>query len=533
MVVAQETRAAKIGLQILRQGGNAVDAAVATAFALAVTLPRAGNIGGGGFMLVHLAKQKKTIAIDYRETAPAAMKADVFLDAQGNFVRKKSQASGLAVGVPGTVAGMALAHKNYGSGKFTLGQLLSPAIALARNGITVDEDLARSLKWAARRMRNFPASRAIFFNAGGQPLQVGERLVQTDLAASLGRIARTGATGFYNGPTAQKIVAAVRASGGLMTLADLAGYQVKVRNPARGTFRDREILSMPPPSSGGIHIVQILNMLEPYPLARMGHNSASTIHLMTEAMKRAYADRSKYLGDPDFVSVPAQGLMSKAYAQVLRKSISPTQATPAAQLAPANPLPFESNQTTHFSVADKDGNAVANTYTLNFSYGLALVAAGTGIVLNNELDDFAAKPNAPNAYGLLGGAANAPGPRKRPLSSMSPAMVFKDGALEIVTGSPGGSRIITTVLQVILNIVEHGMNAAEATIAPRIHHQWFPDTLSIERGISADTIKLLEQKGHSIRRNRAMGSTQTIHRKNGLLFGASDTRRRGASAVGY
>ena len=534
MVVAQEARAAAIGRDIMRQGGNAVDAAVATGFALAVTLPRAGNIGGGGFMLVHLAKQGKTIAIDYRETAPANTRPDVFLDASGNFMREKSQRSGLGVGVPGTVAGFALAHSKYGSGKFTLAQLLAPAIRLAQEGLRVDADLADSLEWSARRFRKYPASRAIFMRDETSALREGDMLVQKDLARSLQRIAAQGVKGFYTGDTARGIVAAVQGAGGTMTLADLASYEAKERTPVRGTYRGHTVVSMPPPSSGGVHIVQMLNMLEHFPLAQMGHNSAASIHVLAAAMKRAYADRSKYLGDPDFVAVPVKGLTSKAYAAQLRKQISMDRAIPAKDIKPGNPLPFESDQTTHYSTADAQGNAVSNTYTLNFTYGLGMVAAGTGILLNNELDDFAAKPNAPNAYGLLGGKANAPGPRKRPLSSMSPLMVFDEkGALEIVTGTPGGSRIITTVLQIVLNIVDHGMNAAEATIAPRVHHQWYPDTLNIERGISPDTQKFLKAKGYEIRQRRAMGAAQTIVRRDGWLYGASDTRRPGGAAEGY
>jgi gamma-glutamyltranspeptidase / glutathione hydrolase len=534
MVVAQEAKAAIIGRDILRKGGNAVDAAVATGFALAVTLPRAGNIGGGGFMLVHLAKTKKTIAIDYRETAPDATKPNVFLDASGEFVRRKSQASGLAVGVPGTVAGLALAHAKYGSGTFTLAQLIAPAIKLAREGVVVNQDLADSLPWAVRRFRNYPASRAIFMRPDGRALQEGDLLLQRDLAASLERIARLGPKGFYTGPTAQAIVAAVASQGGALTPADLATYEAKERPIVQGKYRGHTIISMPPPSSGGVHIIQMLNILEAYPLRDYGHNSAASIHVMVEAMKRAYADRSKYLGDPDFVAVPVKALISRAYGTSLQKQISLQRATPARDIKPGNPLPYESDQTTHYSTADADGNAVSNTYTLNFTYGLGMVAPGTGILLNNELDDFAARPDAPNAYGLLGGKANAPGPRKRPLSSMSPLMVFgKDGGLEIVTGTPGGSRIITAVLQIVLNIVDYGMNAAEATIAPRVHHQWYPDRLQIERGISKDTQDLLKAKGHTLDTRRTIGSTQTIVRKNGMLYGASDTRRRGGAAVGY
>ncbi|MDB5534552.1 MAG: ggt [Hyphomicrobiales bacterium] len=532
MVASQEVKASRVGTEILKRGGNAVDAAVAVGFALAATLPQAGNLGGGGFMLVHLAKEKKTIAIDYREAAPADTPKDVFLDDKGDFVPERSQSSGLGVGVPGTVAGLILAHRKYGSGKLTLAQLIAPAIALAQNGFTVDDDLADSLPRAMRRMGRYPSSRAIFMK-DGNPLGRGDTLVQRDLAKSLERIASRGADGFYDGETAQKLVAAVRAYGGRMTLADMKAYHAIEREPVRGTYRGWDIVSMPPPSSGGVHLIELLNILEGWPLKEMGQNSAQTIHLMAEAMKRAYADRAEYMGDPDYVKMPIAGLLSKQYAQKLREQISPDKAMPSNEIKAGNPLPYESDQTTHYSVVDRDGNAVSNTYTLNFSYGLGLVADGTGIMLNNELDDFAAKAGAMNAYGLLGGAANAPGPNKRPLSSMSPTMVFKNGELEIVTGSPGGSRIITIVLQIVLNILDHGMNAAEASEAVRIHHQWQPDELRVERGLSIDTIKLLEAKGHDVRVGSTFGSAQTIHRLNGLLMGASDSRQRGGGAVGY
>ncbi len=533
MVVSQEARASRIGVDILRKGGNAVDAAIATGFALAVTLPRAGNIGGGGFMLVHLAANKKTIAIDYREVAPADTPRDVFLDESGNFVPSRSQSSGLAVGVPGTVAGFELAHRKYGSGKLSLADLIAPAIRLAREGIDVDEDIADSLPMIARRLARYPSSRAIFLKGEAEPLAYGDRLVQEDLARSLERISATGLSGFYQGETAEKFVAAVRAHGGRMTLEDMRTYQVREREPVRGLYRGRDIVSMPPPSAGGALMVQMLNVLEGLPIADLGHNSAATIHRMAEAMKFGYADRAEHMGDPDFVKMPIKALTSRAYADKLRGMISLEQATPSAQIRALDLAPYESDQTTHFSVVDSQGNAVANTYTLNFSYGLGLVADGTGIMLNNELDDFAAKPGAPNAYGLTGGEANAPGPGKRPLSSMSPTMVFNKGELEIVTGSPGGSRIITIVLQIILNIIDHRMNAAEATIAPRIHHQWAPDQLRVEDGISPDTIKILKQMGHEVREQPTIGSTQTIHRSGGMIYGAADTRQRGGAAVGY
>ncbi len=533
MAVSQDVTASRVAVDVLRRGGNAVDAAIALGLALAVTLPEAGNLGGGGFMLVHLAKEKKTVAIDYRELAPADTPVDVFLDEKGDFVPRKSQDSGLGVGVPGTVAGLALALEKYGSGRFSFADLAAPAAALARNGVPVVDGLLDSLTRSARRLERHPSSKAIFLQPDGKPPARGALLVQKDLAATLDAIGRDGKRAFYEGPVAERIVAAVRAAGGRMTIDDLKNYTAIERAPVRGTFRGREILSMPPPSSGGVHIVEILNILEGFRLSDMGLNSAETIHLMAEAMKLAYADRSEYLGDPDFVKVPVAALTSKRYAEALRATISATATRPARDIKPGEIAPYESDQTTHFSVVDSDGNAVSNTYTLNFSYGVGIVADGTGVMLNNELDDFAAKPNAPNAFGLVGGAANAPGPRKRPLSSMSPTMVFRDGELEIVTGSPGGSRIITTVLQIILNIVEHGMNAAEASEAPRIHHQWTPDELRVERGLSVDTMRLLQGKGHRINIGSSMGSTQTIHRVGGLLMGAADTRQRGTGAAGY
>jgi gamma-glutamyltranspeptidase/glutathione hydrolase len=533
MVVSQEARATRIGVDVLKAGGNAVDAAVAVGFALAVTLPRAGNIGGGGFMLVHLAARNETIAIDYRETAPAATTRDVFLDAQGNADPAKSRDTGLSVGVPGTVAGMALALEKYGSGKFTLAQLLEPAIAAARNGIVVEDDLADSLPGAQARLTRWPSTRKIFANTDGAVLQNGQSLVQAELAGVLAAIARNGPRAFYHGPVAEKLVASVRDAGGRMTTADLADYKAVERPAVRGSYRGYDILSMPPPSSGGVHLIQILNILEGYPLRETGAESAATLHLMIEAMKLAYADRAEFLGDPDFIKVPVAGLTSKRYAAALREKIDPRRAHPASSIRAANPLAHEGDNTTHYSVVDAAGNAVANTYTLNFSYGLGLVAEGTGIILNNELDDFAAKPGVPNAYGLVGGDANAPGPNKRPLSSMSPTIVLKDAKPFLVTGSPGGSRIITTVLQVALNVIDHNMNIAEAVIAPRIHHQWLPDEVAAERGFSPDTLRLLESRGHTVKVGNTSGSAHSIMAVPEGLAGAADTRQRGTKAEGY
>jgi len=533
MVASQEAVATGVGVEILKKGGNAVDAAIATGFALAVTLPRAGNLGGGGFMLIHMAGSGATEALDYREKAPAAAFRDMFLGEDGEPDNQKSRFSGLAIGVPGTVAGFAAAYEKYGSRNLTWAELIAPAIGLAENGITVGPGLSAALTASAQRLTKDPATAAIFYKAGTIPPLPGEILKQTDLAATLRLIAENGADGFYKSDVAQKIAAKVQAAGGGMTEDDLASYEAVWRAPVTGSYRGYEIASMPPPSSGGVHIVEILNMLESFPIADYGPNSADSIHVMAEAMRRAYADRSKYLGDPDFVSVPVKGLTSPAYAAELVKTIDMEKATPSEEIKPADPLPYESDQTTHFSVVDKDGNAVSNTYTLNFSYGVGLTADGTGVLLNNELDDFSAKPGVPNAYGLIGGTANAIEGGKRPLSSMSPTLVFKDGAFFLATGSPGGSRIITTTLQVILNVIDHRMNIAEATAAPRVHNQWLPDEIRVEEGLSADTVRLLEARGHKVEVKNAMGSTQSIMKSAGILAGASDPRRMGALTAGY
>ena len=533
MVSAQESLAAAIGRDIMERGGNAVDAGVAVAFALAVTLPRAGNIGGGGFMLVHDAKTGQTHAIDYREMAPGGAARDMFLDAKGDPDSDKSLYSGAASGVPGTVAGMRLALEKYGTMKWE--DVIAPAIRLAEEGITVTPELADSIEAERKYLTKYPATMKIFFKEGGESYRPGDRLVQADLAKTLKKIAAEGPDGFYKGEVAEAISRAVQADGGLITPADMAAYKVVERAPVKGSYRGYEIVSMPPPSSGGVHLIQILNALEGYPIAALGQNSAETIHLMAETMKLAYADRSEYLGDPDFVDVPVAALTSKAYAADMRAKISADFARPAAQIAPADLAPYESDQTTHFSVVDKDGNAVSNTYTINFNYGSGLVADGTGVLMNNEMDDFSAKPGTPNGFGLIGGDANAIQAGKRPLSSMTPTIVLKDDKVWLVTGSPGGARIITTVLQVVMNMIDHGMNVAEASTAPRVHHQWLPDELRVEEGISLDTIRLLQAKGHTIALKDAMGSTQSIMRDpaTGALYGASDPRRPDAATLGY
>jgi gamma-glutamyltranspeptidase/glutathione hydrolase len=531
MVVAQEARAARIGVDVLEKGGNAVDAAVATGFAMAVSYPRAGNIGGGGYMVIHLAERNIDTAIDYRETAPAATTRDVFLDADGNADAHKSRDSALAIGVPGTVAGLALAHAKYGSGKFTLAQLLAPAIAMARDGIPVEDDVAVSLPRWQGRLARWPSSAKIFFHADGRALAPGETLVQSDLADTLATIARDGPDAFYHGAIADKIATAVRAAGGLMTADDLKHYQPVERAPVRGSYRGYDIVSMPPSSSGGVILIEILNILEGYP--DLGSDEARRLHLTIEAMKLAYADRAAFLGDPASVEAPLKRLLSKSYAAELRARIDPERARPAAEIHSLLPAPNEGHNTTHFSVVDGSGNAVSNTYTLNFSYGVGLVAEGTGILLNNELDDFAAKPGSPNAFGLLGGEANAPGPGKRPLSSMTPTIVIKDGKPFLVTGSPGGSRIITTVLQVILNVIDRKLPIAEAVAAPRIHNQWMPDEVVVERGLSPELIRALAARGHHMVEGPPATSANSILVTPDGLVGAADNRSPGALAAGH
>jgi gamma-glutamyltranspeptidase / glutathione hydrolase len=530
MVVAQEGRAAQIGVDILKKGGNAVDAAVAVGFALAVSYPRAGNIGGGGFMMIHRADGGDT-AIDYRETAPAAINAKTFLDDQGNADPQKSRDSALAIGVPGTVAGLALAEEKYGSGHFTLTDLLAPAIAMARGGFIFADDKAEARPNENARLARWPSTAKIFFKPDGSALSSGDRLVQSDLADSLESIARDGPRAFYEGPIAQKLAAAAQAAGGVMVVDDLKAYHAIERTPVRGTYRGYDIISMPPPSSGGVELVEMLNILEGYDLAHADH--AQELHLMIEAMKRAYADRALFLGDPDSVAVPVARLISKSYAASWRATIDPDHATPASDIRAGGGIQPEGRNTTHYSVVDKFGNAVANTYTLNFSYGLGLVAEGTGILLNNELDDFAVKPDAPNAYGLIGYDANAPRGGKRPLSSMTPTIVLKEGKPFLITGSPGGSRIITTVLQIVVDVIDRGMDIASAVSAPRVHNQWMPDQVYAEPGLAGDLAASLQARGDKVVPQRPFTSANSILITPGGMVGAADPRTRAALAVGY
>jgi gamma-glutamyltranspeptidase/glutathione hydrolase len=530
MVATEQQLATRIGVDILKRGGNAVDAAVAVGFALAVALPNAGNLGGGGFMMIHDAKTGKDTALDFREMAPARASRDMFLDPQGNPVVGRSIYTHLAVGVPGTVAGLAHALDKYGTLRLT--DVIAPAARLAGEGFTVSPTLAETLAADREHLGRWPASRAIFFK-DGRPLQAGEKLVQKDLAASLKLIARDGPAAFYEGPIARKIVAEMARHGGAIGADDLRNYRTVERTPVGGDYRGYRVISMPPPSSGGITIIEMLNILQHYPLREYGANSAQTIHLMAEAMKLAYADRAEHLGDTDFIKVPIQGLLSRAYADELAARISPDRATPSKEIRAGRPQPYESDQTTHFSIADQAGNVVAVTYTLNLNFGSGIVADGTGILLNNEMDDFSIKPGVANSFGLTGGDANAVAAGKRPLSSMAPTIVLKDGKPFLVTGSPGGSRIMTTVLQTILNVIDHDMNVAEASIAPRIHHQWVPDSLRVERGLSPDTLRLLEQKGHTVSLQPTMGRTQTIQLAPEGFYGYSDSRNPDGMTLGY
>jgi gamma-glutamyltranspeptidase / glutathione hydrolase len=531
MVVAQEKIGARVGADILKQGGNAVDAAVATGFALAVSYPRAGNIGGGGFMIIHSAERGEDVAIDYRETAPAAATRDMFLGADGKPDIARSRDSALSIGVPGTVAGLALALEKYGSGKFTLAQLLQPAIDLARDGFVVADDMADTLPGIQRRLARWPGTVRIFSRADGTSLRDGDRLVQADLAATLSAISAQGPRGFYEGAVAEKLAAGVREAGGIMTPDDLKSYRPVIRAPVRGNYRGYDIISMPPPSSGGVVLLETLNILEGFPMPEMKQGSAPSLHVMIEAMKRAYADRARYLGDPDFITAPVAILMSKEYAAKQRAGIDPDRATPWTDALSATP-PREGSNTTHFSVVDAKGNAVSNTYTLNFPYGVGLVAEGTGVLLNNELDDFTAAPGASNAFGLVGFEANLPGPEKRPLSSMSPTIVLKGGKPVLVTGSPGGSRIISTVLQVIVNVLDYHMDVAAAVAAPRLHHQWLPDEVRIEHGFAEDVIAGLKARGHAVVEPMGQTSANSIAVTDNGLLGAPDPRTRGAEAAG-
>lgn len=532
-VVSTSSRiASEVGVQIMKDGGNAVDAAIATAFAMAVTWPTAGNIGGGGFMIYHGADGEST-AFDFREKAPLASTKTMYLDEDGNVRDNANHASILAVGVPGTVAGMELAHQKYGSLEWAA--LLQPAIDLARDGMPVSWYLHDSFKRLNNYWQMYPSSAKIFLHEDGSFYQPGETWKQPDLAATLERIQKDGKDGFYKGETARLIADYMAANGGIITLRDLEKYAAIEREPIRGNYRGYEIVSMPPPSSGGVGLVQMLNILEGFELQEIGHNSALYLHLLTESMRRAYADRANFLGDPDFnEDLPIAVLTSKEHAEKQRQTIvmhAASESDPAkfAQL-------YESDQTTHFSVVDKDGNMVSLTYTLENGYGSKMVVEGAGFLLNNEMGDFNAQPGVTNDRGTIGTIANQIRPEQRMLSSMSPTIVAKDGVPLFATGSPGGRTIINTTLQTILNVIDHGMNIARAIDAPRIHHQWLPDSTRVESGaFSADTLALYKQRGHVIRETRSIGTAMGVYRdpETGILSGAADARAEDGGAVAW
>jgi gamma-glutamyltranspeptidase/glutathione hydrolase len=551
IVASTNEVASKVGVDIMKRGGNAVDAAIAVAFALAVTHPAAGNLGGGGFMMIRL-KNGRTTAIDYREMAPATANRNVYLDKDGNVIKGEGgPIEGYrAAGVPGTVRGMELALKKYGSGKLSWSQLIEPARRLAANGFTVTRSLARSLRGRREITRGddvveedreylakYPETKRIYLN-NGNFYNEGDLFRQPDLAATFARLQQGGPNEFYQGQTARMIVDDMKQHNGLITIEDMRGYVAKERQPLRGTYRGYEIISMPPPSSGGAVLIEMLNILEGYDLKKMDWASSDRYHLMTEAMRRAFADRAEYMGDTDFVKVPIAGLTDKKYAAQLRGTINPERASSSEQVKAGKPVGYESEETTHFTVVDAQGNAVANTYTLNNSYGSAVVAKGTGIIMNDEMDDFAAKPGTPNLYGLIQGERNAVAPRKRPLSAMTPTFVLrKDGSLWFTVGSPGGPTIINTVLDVITNVIDYNMNIQQAIDAPRIHHQWLPDELVYEPyGLSGDTQRALTSRGHKlVKKPRYLGDCEgiMIEEKTGVRLGATDPRRSDGLAVGY
>jgi gamma-glutamyltranspeptidase/glutathione hydrolase len=531
MVISSDSLATQVGVEILKKGGNAVDAAVAVGFALAVTYPQAGNIGGGGFMVIRMANGE-TVTIDFREKAPMKASENMFLDENGNFVPEKSQVGHLSVGVPGSVAGLLLALEKYGT--MSRREVLEPAIELAEKGFIVNEGLANAFKNAFEHFKKFPSTMR-YFSKNGQPYSAGDRLVQKDLAKVLKLIRDKGRDGFYKGKVADLIVDEMKRGGGLITYEDLENYQPVLRKPVVGNYRGYEIISMGPPSSGGVCLIELLNILENFDLKKYGFGSSYTIHYLVEAMKRVYADRAEYLGDPDFVQIPLDKLLSKEYAKELASEIDTFYATPSSRIIRSVSPTSEGVHTTHYSVVDRWGNVVAVTTTINSYFGSMVAVDGAGFFLNNEMDDFSAKPGAPNQFGLLGSKANSIQPGKRMLSSMTPTIVLKNGKPFLVLGSPGGSTIITSVLQVILNVVDFGMNIQEAVDSPRIHHQWYPDQIFFEkRGLPRDVIENLERRGHKlVERAGYQGEVQAILiDENGVKYGAVDPRGYGL-AMGY
>lgn len=533
MVVSASEIASRIGMEVLRNGGNAVDAAIATGFALAVTYPAAGNIGGGGFMVIRFPDGTAT-TIDFRETAPLAAHPEMFLDEDGRYSPERHHMSHLAVGVPGTVAGFALAHERYGTADWRA--LVQPAVDLAANGFIVPDGLARSLAAILPEFRRYPASVAAY-SKNGVPYQTGDTMRLPDLARTLERIRDHGRDGFYRGETARLIVEEMRRGGGIITEEDLARYQAREREPVRGTYRGYEVISMPPPSSGGIALIQMLNILEGYDLSAMGRLSVERVHYMAEAMRRAFLDRARSLADPDFEAVPVDWLTSKEYAAELRATIRPDHATPSAidDVALAHEA-FESPETTHYSVVDENGMAVAVTYTLEYSYGSRIVVPGAGFLLNNEMGDFNPAPGLTTETGLIGTPPNLARPGKRMLSSMTPTILARNGQLVAVVGSPGGRTIINTVLGVVVNVIDFGMNIQEAVDAPRIHHQWLPDRISLEAdALDPSMVAVLEAMGHEVRMGGTWGAAHSImiDPLTGDRIGAADGRDPDSGAVGY
>lgn len=553
MVVTSQHLASQVGVDILKLGGNAIDAAVAVGYAQAVVNPCCGNIGGGGFMTVHLADGTDTF-INFRETAPAAANANMYLDAEGNVKKGASLYGYLAAGVPGTVLGMETARVKYG--KLSREQVMAPAIKLAHEGFILTRADTDILDTTVARFKQDPESAKIFLRADGTPLQPGDRLVQSDLANTLTAIAKEGPDAFYKGKIPQAVEAATKQGGGILTAADFANYKVTETPPITCSYRGYKFVSAPPPSSGGVTLCEILNVVEGYDLKSMGFNSAAAIHTMTEAMRHAYMDRNTYLGDPEFIKNPIDRLVSKSYAEEIRKKIVADKATPSENVQPGME-PHEKPETTHYSIVDHDGNAVSTTYTVNGRFGAVVIAPGTGFFLNDEMDDFTVKVGEKNLYGLVQGTANSIAPGKRPLSSMSPTLVTKDNKIFMVLGSPGGSRIITITLQTALNVIDHGMAPQEAVDAPRIHHQWLPDEVYYEqRGVSADTLKILAGMGYKMVEQTPWGAAELIlvglpgaagvspansgndsavsgKVREGYLYGANDVRRPAGSAVGY
>lgn len=553
MVVSSQHLASQVGGDILKMGGNAIDAAVAVGYAQAVVNPCCGNIGGGGFMTIHLANGEDTF-INFRETAPAAASANMYLDEKGNVKKGASLYGYLAAGVPGTVLGLDTAQRKYG--KLTRQQVMEPAIKLAREGFILNRGDTDILDTTIAKFRDDPEAARIFLRENGDPLQPGDRLIQTDLANTLESIAQNGPNAFYQGKIPQAVEAAAKKGGGILTAKDFADYRIAETAPITCSYRGYEFVSAPPPSSGGVTLCEILNVLEGYDLKASGFNSAQTIHTMTEAMRHAYMDRNTFLGDPAFVKNPTEKLLSKEYAAEIRKQIQPELATPSSHVQPGME-PHEKPETTHYSIVDHNGNAVSTTYTINGRFGSVVIAPGTGFFLNDEMDDFTVKVGEQNMYGLVQGATNAIAPGKRPLSSMTPTLVTKDGKVFMVVGSPGGSRIITITLQTVLNVIDHGMAPQEAVDAPRIHHQWLPDEVYFEqRGLSADTQKLLQERGYKLVEQTPWGAAELImvglpgaagvssessgndsavsgKVREGFIYGANDVRRPSGSAVGY